>query len=239
MNSFPFAARAALAAVVLVWLPHEALAQAPAPPPQGVLMLSASASVEVPKDWLQIVFAIQREGVDAAHVQAQLKQALDLALTEARRVARAGQIEVQTGTFSLNPRYAPKGGMNGWQGRAELLVEGRDATGLAQLAGRIQGLSIARVGWGLSREARERVEGEVSAQAIARFRARADSHARQFGYSGYVIREAHVAASEPPGGGPVPMAHARLASAPAEEELPVEAGKASVTVTVSGSVQMK
>ncbi len=239
MKSSPLAAVAALA---LACLSPAAIAQAPtAPPPQGVLTLSASASIEVAKDWLQIVFAVQREGVDAAQVQAQLKQALDLALTEARRVARAGQIEVQTGTFALHPRYAAKGGMNGWQGRAELLVEGRDATGLAQLAGRIQGLSIARVGWGLSRDARERVEGEVSAQAIARFRARAESHARQFGYSGYVIREAHVAASDPPGGMPVPMAmaQARMANAPAEEELPVEAGKATVTVTVNGSVQMK
>ncbi len=34
-------------------------------------------------------------------------------------------------------------------------------------------MTIARVGYSLSREARERLEGEVAAQAIARFRAKA------------------------------------------------------------------
>ena len=45
-----------------------------------------------------------REGQDAATVQSQLKQALDAALAEARKAARPGQVEVQTGNFSLYPR---------------------------------------------------------------------------------------------------------------------------------------
>ena len=194
--------------------------------------------MEVSKDWLTVVFATTREGTDAGLVQSQLKQALDAALAEARKLAKPGQVEVQTGGFSLQPRYAPKGGINGWQGSAELIVEGRDTGAIAQLTGRVQSLSIARVGFSLSREAREKVEADVAAQAITRFRSRAEAVAKQFGFGGYVLREVTVASNEPQGG-PQPMMRMQAARASmTDEALPVEAGKASVTATVNGSVQM-
>ena len=207
--------------------------------PQNVVLLSATATVEVPKDQLSVVFSTTREGGDAATVQAQLKQALDAALAEARKAARPGQLEVQTGNFSLHPRYAPKGGTNGWQGSAELLVQGRDVAAISQLAGRIQTLSISRTAFGLSREGRERVEADVTAQAIARFKTKAEQVARQFGFGGWSLREVQVQGSEMPMQ-PVPMMRARaLGAAPAADEaLPVEAGKESVSATVSGSVQL-
>jgi len=228
----------ALSAVAAVTALGQAGAQTP-PPPQNVVSLSASATVEVSKDWLTVVFATTREGTDAGAVQSQLKQALDAALAEARKLAKPGQVEVQTGGFSLQPRYAPKGGINGWQGSAELIVEGRDTATIAQLTGRVQSLSIARVGFSLSREAREKVEADVAAQAIARFRSRAEAVAKQFGFGGYVLREVTVASNEPHGG-PQPMMRLQAARASmADEALPVEAGKASVTATVNGSVQMQ
>lgn len=204
--------------------------------PQDRLVLSASASTEVNRDLISLGFSTTREGSDAATVQAALKQALDAALTEARKVARPGQVDVQTGNFSLSPRYAPKTGqINGWQGSAELVVEGRDMAAIAQLSGRITTLSIARVGYGLSREARERVEGEVTAQAISRYRAKAADYARQFGYGSYVLGEVSINAEEPASR---PLFKAMRAGAVLDEALPVESGKATVSVNVSGSVQL-
>jgi predicted secreted protein len=209
-----------------------------AAPPQNVVMLSATATVEVPKDLLTVVFSTTREGADAALVQSQLKQALDTALAEARKAAKPGQVDVQTGNFSLYPRYTPKGGTNGWQGTAELVVEGRDMPAISQLAGRIQTLTIARTSFGLSREAREKVDADVTAQAIARFKARAEQVARQFGFAGWGLREVTVQGTDLPSGPPVMRAQAMRAAGAADESLPVEAGKTSVTATVSGSVQL-
>lgn len=213
-------------------------ARADQPPLQGVVSLSASATVEVTKDLLNVVLSTTREGQDAATVQTQLKQALDAALTEARKGAKPGQIDIQTGNFSLYPRYAPKGGINGWQGTAELVVEGKDMAGIGALTGRITTMTVARVSQGVSRELREKVESEVTAQAIARYRAKAADYAKQFGYAGYVIREVNVGTSEPPGFVPMPMVRAKAMSMAADESLPVEAGKAQVSVNVSGSVQL-
>jgi predicted secreted protein len=212
------------------------------PPPQNVVQLSASASVEVAKDWLSVVFSTSRDGADAGTVQAQLKQALEGALAEARKAARPGQVEVQTGSFSLMPRYAnnPRGTptINGWQGTAELIVEGRDATAIAQLTGRIQSLTVARVGWALSREARQKVEDEVTAQAITNFRARAEAVSRQFGFAGYTLREVTVGSDGMVPNEPPRMRVQAMSAMAADAALPVEAGKATVTAAVNGSVQM-
>ena len=209
-----------------------------APPPLNVISLGATATVEVNKDWLTVVFSTTREGTDAAVVQSQLRQALDDALVEARKLAKPGQVEVQTGAFSLYPRHAPKGGITGWQGATELIVQGRDTQAIASLTSRVQSLSIARVAFSLSREGREKVEADVTAQAIARFRARADVVAKQFGFAGYSVREVAVSSDAGPMQ-PQPLMRAQAMRSGADEALPVEAGKATVTATVSGSVQMK
>lgn len=230
-----------LATLTLALATGAAAAQTPlvtATPPANVVNLAASATVEVPKDQLTIVFSTTREGADAGVVQSQLKQALDAALAEARKAARPGQVDVQTGNFSLYPRYSPKGGTNGWTGMAELVVEGRDMPAISQLAGRISTLTIARTTFGLSREAREQVEADVTAQAIARFKVKADQAAKHFGFGGWSLREVQVQGSDMA----VQLMPVRMSLASAkvggDEALPVEAGKAAVTSTVSGSVQL-
>ena len=226
----------AVAAAASVLAATASASDTPAPP-SGVVSLSSSASVEVAKDVMSVTLSTTREGQDAAGVQAALKQALELALTEARRAAKPGQVELQTGNFSLYPRYSSKGVVSGWQGTAELLVEGRDMPAIGQLVGRINTLTIARVAYNLSREQREKAEGDVAGQAIARYRAKAADYAKQFGYAAYALREVSVNAGEP-----VlvqqPMFRARAMASASDEALPVEAGKAVVTVSVSGTVQL-
>lgn len=224
-----------LAAAGPVWAQNPVIV----PPPQNVLQLASSATVEVPQDWLSVTLSTRREGDDANAVQTQLKTALDAALVEARKAARAGQVEVRSGSFSIYPRYSPKGGVNGWQGTADMVIEGRDTAAVSQLAGRLQTLTVARTAFSLSREAREKVESEVAASAIGRFRAQAEAYAKQFGFAGYTIREVNVSLGNEMRVAPV--LRSALAAAPAQMQdaaLPVEAGRANVTATVNGSVQM-
>ena len=205
--------------------------------PHAVVNMQASATVDVAKDVLSIAMTTTRDGADAAAVQAGLKQALDAALLEAKKVAKPGQLDVQTGNFSLSPRYSKDGKISGWLGSAELLIEGRDMAAIGQLAGRITSLTVARVNTSISRELREKTEAELTAQAITRFRAKATEVTKQFGYASHVVREVAVGANEP-----VFLAQdavrMRSMAVSSDAPLPVEAGKATVTVNVSGSVQM-
>jgi predicted secreted protein len=207
-------------------------------PPQGIVRLASSASIDVTKDLLSVTFNTNREGSDAPSVQAQLKQALQAALDEARKAARPGQLDVQTGDFSLAPRYTAKGVLNGWQGSAELIVEGRDMQAIGVLSGRISTLTISHVAYKLSRELRDRSEAEVSGRAIANYRAKADSYARQFGYGSYVVREVDISGTEPVMARPMMAMQMKALAAPNDEALATEPGKTTVTVNVSGTVQL-
>jgi predicted secreted protein len=217
-----------------------AQAQQPVPALEGIVNLSASAVVEVPRDWMSMSLSATRDGPDAVSVQSQLKQALDTALAEGRKLAKPGQVELRAGGFSVYPRYSQKGLLSGWQGSTELVVEGRDMAGIGQLSGRIGSMTIGRVSYTLSREAREKVEAEVTAQAVARFRAQAAEQARLFGYAGFVLREVSVSTNAD-GGSPEPRQriYTMAAKVADGEALPVEAGKGQVSATVNGSIQLK
>jgi len=216
-----------------------ALAQGqPYPPPQNVLQLSASGSVEVQQDLLSLSLTTTREGPDANGVQNQLKVALDAALAEARKSAQPGQLDVRTGNFALHPRYTQGGKISAWNGTAELVLEGRDFARITQTAGRITTMTLGGVSFGLSREQRAKVEGDAQAIAIERFKTKAGELAKGFGFSGYSLREVAVNANDQ--GFPRPMRMmAQAAAGQAEMAVPVEAGKSTVMVTVSGTVQLK
>ena len=224
-------------AACVIALGSTALRAQTTPPLQNVAQLSANGAVEVQQDLLSITLSTTREGSDATLVQNQLKAALDAALVEAKKSAQAGQMDVRTGNFSLYPRYNRDGKISGWQGRTELVLEGRDFPRITATAGKISTLTLGNVGFALSREQRERVEGEAQAQAIASFKAKAAEISRSFGFSGYTLREVAINANDQ---GPVrPRMMAMEAKAADSSPIPVEAGKSTVLVNVSGSVQMK
>lgn len=210
---------------------HEAL--------QNVAQLSASGSVEVPLDLLSIAMTTTRDGPDAGTVQTQLRQALDSALTQARPAAVPGQMEVRTGHFSLYPRYGRDGKINGWQGATELVLEGKDFPRITSLAGKIQTLTLGHVSFSLSREERARMEGQAQTLAIERFKTKAGEIAKSFGFGDYTLREVAIHTSEQ-GDMPRPRTMAMQAKVEvADVPIPVEAGKSTVQVNVSGSIQMK
>ena len=226
-------------AVCAIWTGSNATFAQPIPVPQNVVQLSASGSVEVPQDLLSMSLSTTRDGTDANAVQTQLKTALDAALTEAKKAVQPGQLDARTGNFSLYPRYGRDGKPAGWQGTAELILEGRDFARISSTAGKIQTLTVSNVSFGLSRTQRAVVEREAQALAIQSFKVRASEIAQAFGFSGYTLREVSVNASDT-GYTPRPRLMAMEAkSAMADAPVPVEAGKTLVVVNVSGAVQLK
>ena len=204
------------------------------------MQVSASGAVEVQQDLLVLTLGASADGKDAGNVQSQLRQVVDAALQVARRQAEPVQMDVRTGQFSLYPRHGKNGEIAGWQGRAELVLEGRDFGRITATAARIPAMTIAHVGFGLSRSESSRAEREAQLLAIENYKTRAASLAQAFGFGGYVLREVSVS-SHSSGSGPRPrmMAMEAKMSSMADAPLAVEAGKSTVEVTVSGSVQMR
>jgi predicted secreted protein len=205
-----------------------------------VVNLSAIASVEVVPDTLTITSRVMRQGNDSVVLQAQLKQLLDTALSEARRAAAAPAVEVRTGNFNISPRYGNNGSIVGWQGQAELVVEGRDIARVATVAGKLPGFAVAGSSFSVSSELRERHDSELVAQAIERFRRRAADIAKGFGYADVSLRDVTVTHAD--GDVPRPIFMAAMARqvsvADAGAPVPVEAGVVRLSASVQGSVRL-
>ena len=211
--------------------------------PANVVQLSAQGTVEVKQDWMTATLSASKDGRDAASVQSQLQKIVESAMTTLRIDAQGRQMELSTGHFSISPRYGNNGKIEGWQGQADIVLQGRDFVRITQSAAKVQDMTLSGMGFGLSREAREKVEGEAQAKAIENFRQRATAISKSFGFAGYSVREVSVNAS---GGGIRPMPRARAASLNMAKmssydaaPVPVESDRAEVSVSVNGSIQMQ
>lgn len=226
---------AALAAGLI--MSSTAMAQSVAPQPSGVLSLSSQASMDVPQDVVDITLFYEQEAPDAASLTATLNQRADAALRQAKGVEH---VNAHSGAFTVYPSTDRDGKISAWRGRTEVILESRDFAAATKLAGRMtDSMQVGSVAFSLSPEAQRATEDKLSTQAIASFRAQAQSAAAAFGYTGYSIREVNVGRN---GSSPRPMMmmSARNMSADAKMAAPMalEAGTSTVTVNVSGSVQM-
>jgi len=206
--------------------------------PHQVLHLSASAQTEVAQDWLVMTLSVQKEGLQASAVQKQLNAVLSAALAVATPLAKPGDLRVSTGDMSVSPRYGREGKVNGWSGSAQLVLQGRDADQIATLATRLQDMVVSQVDWLLSPEQKSAAESRIQAEAVARFKGKAQALTQQFGFAAYMLREVRVSAQEAGEGGLMPrMAMAQMDAAPAP--MPTQAGKSRVVVNVSGSIVLR
>lgn len=195
--------------------------------------------VEIQQDLLSVTLSTLRDGTDANAVQTQLKQAVDSALLVAKRQEKAGAMTVRTGDFNLTPRWSRDGKLTGWQGQAEVVLEGQDFARITAAAGAVQSLTVSQLSFGLSRLQRDNAERGAQNLAIEGFKARAAEIASSFGFSGFTLREVNVQANEQ-GGGPRPRMMAMEAKlAGSASPIPADAGNTSIVVNVTGSVQLK
>ncbi|MXN74521.1 DUF541 domain-containing protein [Burkholderia sp. 4701] len=209
------------------------------PEPSGVLSLSSQASAEVPQDIIHITLFYEQQAKDPGSLTAALNQRADAALAQAKGVSG---VTAHTGAFSVYPSTDRDGKISAWRGRTEIVLESRNFAAASKLAGQLSNLmQVANVEFSLSPEAQRAAEQKLTTEAIKSFRVRADEAAKAFGYNSYAIRDVNV------GGGrnvqPYPrmmaMAAPAMDSAKMSAPIAVEGGKATVSVTVNGSVQMK
>ncbi|NKJ48046.1 hypothetical protein CIC12_15105 [Burkholderia sp. SG-MS1] len=206
--------------------------------PSGVLSLNAQASAEIPQDVVDITLFYEQEASDPSALTATLNQRADAALQKARGVSG---VTARTGSFAIFPSTDRDGRISAWRGRTEVVLESHDFAAASKLAGHMASvMQVGNVQFSLSPEAQRAAEQKLTGEAIRSFRDQAASSAQAFGFSGYSIREVNVNH-----GGVMPrpmmMMSARAMSADAKTmaPMPLEGGTSTVTVNVSGSVQMK
>lgn len=204
--------------------------------PAGVLNLDARATTDVPTDVVSMTLAVEQEGAEPGPISAALSQRAQRVIAEAKRTPG---VTAESGGFTIYPSNDKNGRISAWRGRAEVRLESKDFAAVSKLAGELASqMQVQNIAFSLSREARDAAESKLIDEAIASFKTKAQHTAKAFGYASYTIRNVHVGQA----GAVTPMPRAYMAKSMAAEAMaapvPVEGGKAQVTVTVSGSVQM-
>ncbi|APA85537.1 SIMPL domain-containing protein [Paraburkholderia sprentiae WSM5005] len=225
------------APVALALNPAPARAQSMMQQPSGVLSLNAQASAEIPQDEVEITLFYEQEASEPSSLTSTLNQRADAALQKARGVSG---VTARSGAFSIFPSTDRDGRISTWRGRTEVVLESRDFAAASKLAGQMASImQVGNVRFSLSPEAQRAAEQRLTGEAIKSFREQAASSSQAFGFSGYSIREVNVNHS---GVMPRPMMmmSARAMGADAKTSpLSLEGGTSTVSVNVSGSVQMK
>lgn len=189
----------------------------------------------VPNDLGRASAYVEATGSDPSEVARKVKAALAEGLALAK--AQTG-ITVKSGATHTTPIYGRNSrNIENWRMRSELLLESRDAALLSATLGKLQAtLAIGTLQFVPAAETRRTAEEEATLEAVEAFKAKAERIASAM-RKPYRIRHMNLNGSSH---FPAPYAMARGAMALAAESapMPVEAGESTVTINVSGQIEL-
>jgi predicted secreted protein len=195
------------------------------------VQIDARASMEVENDVMRAMLFAQMEDIDSARLSERLNRAVNEAL---RALKGISEVKVRSGGYSTFP-ISEKGKIVRWQARSEVILDSANFKRMSQAIALVQGpLQLGNVEFLVSPEARARAESELTQQAIAEFRSKAERVATAFQGASHHVAEAVVStdAGLPP---PRPLAMKAM-SADASTQPEFESGTSRITVTVSGAI---
>lgn len=211
-------------------------ALADTPNQSDLLNLDAQASSEIPYDISIVRLAIDRDSKDPENLSAEINKILAQAFAEAKRAG----VEAESGGYFVSPTYNNRGQRNGWHGRAEVILRGKDFAAVGKVAGdQADRMQMAGMNFDLSPEKRQAEENRLIEKAVANLDAKAKALLKALGYKDYSIRQITLGQ----GGAivqPMPMAMmARGAVMADAAPVPVEGGKAQISVNLNAALQMR
>lgn len=201
----------------------------------NVISLDAEARREVANDLMRASLFAEMNDVDAA----KLANNINNKMHEAKKLAGGyPTIRFSAGDNQTYPVYDQKNRMTGWRSRAEVRLECRDFRQCSELIGKLQGfLQLGSWEFTIADETRQRVESELTTEAIAAFRGKAEVVSKAFKSKSYRIVNMALNSRMPYA---PRMAYAKAGVMAAEAAPPMaDGGTGSVMVTVNGSIQVQ
>lgn len=222
-------------ALLLLGLASPAVSATEAEKPRlPTVELTAEASVETANDLAVTQAYFEASGNAPGPLATEVNQVI----AEALKTAKAyPQVKVKTAGTYTGPVYGRNGrSIEAWRMRSSLSLESRDMEALSQFLGKIQGrLAVSAISFSPAPETRRAAEDAALVQALANFEARAQLAAKALGKR-YRVRQVNIGQ----GGGqpPMPIYRAQAMAAAEAAPAPLEAGQSSVTIQISGSVEL-
>jgi len=187
----------------------------------------------VDNDRMQAVLSVTAEDASAARLADQINRTMDWAVKTAK--TRPG-IEVRSGNYRTYPVYS-KDKIQRWRAAQELILEGTDFATLSSLTGQLQErLQVASINFSVSPARRAAVEDELITQALDAFKQRAELVRKRLATKGYRIVDAAINTG---GGQPAPIMTRAAMETSSIAPPTVEAGTSTLSVTVSGVIELQ
>ena len=190
----------------------------------------------VENDRMQATLSITAEDASAARLADRINRTMEWAINTAKT---RNKVEHRSGGYQTYPVYE-KDRVQRWRATQELLLEGPDFAQMGELIGKLQErLQVNAITFSVSPGRRATVEDELIAKALEAFKQRADLVRRQLAAKDYRIVDVSI---NPDGIAPAPklmMRGSALLETTSVAAPAVQAGTSTLSVTVSGTIELQ
>lgn len=203
---------------------------------------STEVAREIPNDQMNAVLSVELSDKDAARLAQQIATLMNDAMKKASAYPAVKTTSGSQNTWPVyGPGFASSSKLESWRGRAEVRLESRDFKAASELIAKLQDkLQLNGVTFSVAPDTRRKLEEAMTAEAIAAFRARAETVRSAWNAKGYRLVDMNLGAA----GGPqpyMPMVRAMKAmdgaeSVPAQD---MAGGDTRLVVNVSGSIELQ
>jgi predicted secreted protein len=205
-------------------------------PRYNLVELQAEAQREVPNDTLSASLYVELNDANPAA----LADAINKATNQALQIAKDYKsVRVRSGSSQTYPVYTKGRLLQGWRGRAEIRLEGKDFQAASGLIGKLQAsMQLGSLGFSVSPEARRQAESELTAEAIGAFKARAEIVRVALAGRSYKLQRLNLISGSSALPPRFAMARAMAAGAPEVTTPDFEGGASQVAVTAAGAIEV-
>jgi predicted secreted protein len=196
--------------------------------------LSVSATAQLENDTMVAIVSAQEEGSQAAQLSAlvnkRIRNALDL-------VKKHPQIKHQSNAYSSNPIYS-KNKITGWRVSQSLRLESSNMALMSDVLGKLQAdLALKSMQFTVSPDSKNKQDELLIDEALEAFSKRAQQVVDKLGRRNYKIVDINISTSGAMG--VRPQYQMRAMAMDAESSPAISAGEQTVTVTVSGKIELE
>lgn len=205
--------------------------------PRNRIDFQTEVNQVLPNDLMRATLSIELSDKNPGQLARALTQAMNESLAKGRSF---NTVKLASGNQQSWPIYNDKQRLESWRGRAELTLESKDFKAAGELLSQLQDkLQLQGLNFVVSEESRLAAEKKLTTEAIAAFREKADTVRQAWGAKGYSLVQMNLGSSGGGGGYPRPPMVMMMKMADAAPAAEMAGGESRVSVSVSGSIELK
>jgi len=197
--------------------------------------LSISASAQLENDTMVATVYAEEEGGQAAELSNIVNKRIRWGLDQ---VKKHPEIKHQTNTYSSSPIYS-NNKIKGWRVSQSLRLESQDMALMSDVLGKLQSeLALQSMQFTVSPDSKNQQDEKLIDKALEAFEKRAQQVVKKLGRKNYKIVDINISTSGTRGVRPQYQMRAKVMDA-VENAPVISAGEQTVSVTVSGNIELE